>query len=220
MPDAQGDTTLRNIGQTPGYPATGTTPPEGSRTPVDPEQAKHAASTAMEQGKDVIGEAREQLSSLTQQAQQQFQEQGTVQKERAATNLRQLGDQLTAMAEGTPTEPGMATDLVQQAGTRAHELAGWLDRRDPGALLEELRDLGRRKPGTFLLGALAAGVVAGRLTRGVVDEQRATANGSTTQSYGNDYGTSGVGNDYGAAGVGNDYGVSGLGNDPGVGGLR
>ena len=53
-----------------------------------------------------------------------------------------------------------------------HDLAGWLDQRDPGELLDEVRGIARRKPGTFLLGALAAGVVAGRLTRGAVDASR------------------------------------------------
>src|SRR6478752_4262689 len=149
-----------------------------SGTPaVSPEQVKQAAGTAVEQGKDVIGEARGQLGSLASDAQQQVQEQGSVQKERAASGLRRLGDELTAMAGSESAQGGVATDLVQQAGTKAHDLAGWLDQRDPGALLDELRDLGRRKPGLFLLGALTAGVVAGRLTRGVVEEKSSTTSG-------------------------------------------
>jgi hypothetical protein len=69
------------------------------------------------------------------------------------------------------------------------DLAGWLEQREPGELLDEVRALARRKPGTFLLGALAAGVVAGRLTRGAVDATRsdtgdgAAADVSTTPTY-------------------------------------
>ena len=39
--------------------------------------------------------------------------------------------------------------------------------RDPGALLDEVRSFARRKPGTYLAIALGAGVLAGRLTRGL-----------------------------------------------------
>ncbi len=41
-----------------------------------------------------------------------------------------------------------------------------LSHHDASDLLEQGRSFARRKPGTFLLGAVVAGVVAGRLTRG------------------------------------------------------
>lgn len=42
-----------------------------------------------------------------------------------------------------------------------------LQNREPAELLDEVRSFARRKPGLFLLGAAAAGVLAGRLTRGI-----------------------------------------------------
>ena len=42
-----------------------------------------------------------------------------------------------------------------------------LQNREPAELLDEVRSFARRKPGLFLLGAAAAGVLAGRLTSGV-----------------------------------------------------
>ena len=47
------------------------------------------------------------------------------------------------------------------------DFANWLQNREPADLLEEVRRFARRKPGVFLLGAAAAGVLAGRLTNGV-----------------------------------------------------
>ena len=47
------------------------------------------------------------------------------------------------------------------------DFAHKLQTRDPGELLDEVRSFARRKPGLFLLGAAAAGIVAGRLTSGV-----------------------------------------------------
>jgi hypothetical protein len=66
-------------------------------------------------------------------------------------------------------------------------LADWLDGREPGQLLDEARNFARRRPGVFLVGALAAGVVAGRMTRGVVaahtsDDSSGQAGGAAPDS--------------------------------------
>jgi hypothetical protein len=56
-----------------------------------------------------------------------------------------------------------------------------LQNREPAELLEEVRRFARRKPGLFLLGAAAAGVLAGRLTSGVKAAHSDT--GSTGGTY-------------------------------------
>ena len=65
-------------------------------------------------------------------------------------------------------ESGTAVDVASKARDQAHGAADWLDNHEPSQVIDELRTLGRQQPGKFLLGALLAGVVAGRLTRGVV----------------------------------------------------
>ena len=62
-------------------------------------------------------------------------------------------------------QPGVATDLVRQAAERSSAVASWLDGRDPGSLLTEVKSFARQRPGTFLLLAAGAGVLAGRLSR-------------------------------------------------------
>lgn len=136
------------------------------------ESGQKVAGTAAEQGKNVLDESRQQARNLTREVSTQVTEQTAAQKDKAATGLRSLSDELRGMANGQAAPTGMASDLVQQASAKAGDLAEWLDQRDPGTLLEEVRGLARRKPGTFLLGALAAGVVAGRLTRGAVDASK------------------------------------------------
>jgi hypothetical protein len=135
------------------------------------ESGQRVAGTAVEQGKNVLDEGRQQASRLTQEVGQQVNEQTSLQKDKATSGLRSLGDELQGMAASS-TQSGVASDLAQQAGAKAHDLATWLDQRDPGSILDEVRGLARRKPGTFLLGALAAGVVAGRLTRGAVQASK------------------------------------------------
>ena len=44
----------------------------------------------------------------------------------------------------------------------------WLDNHEPSDLLDEVKRFARRRPATFLALAAAAGVVAGRVTRGAV----------------------------------------------------
>ena len=64
-------------------------------------------------------------------------------------------------------EEGLAKDLAQQASQQIGSIAHWLSEREPGDLLSELKDFGRRKPGTFLAVAAGLGLLAGRMTRGV-----------------------------------------------------
>ena len=85
---------------------------------------------------------------------------------------------------GTGGQSGIATDLAQQAATRVHDVAGWLESRNPGEIVDELRGIARRRPGAFLLGAVAAGVVAGRLTRGAVDAARSDDDSTPTAAEG------------------------------------
>ena len=69
---------------------------------------------------------------------------------------------------GEGGQSGLATELARQASERLHDIAGWVESREPGDLLTEAKDFARRKPGTFLIGAAVAGLLAGRVTRSTV----------------------------------------------------
>src|SRR5947209_18180103 len=126
------------------------------------------ASTAADQAKQVVNETQRQASDLLDQGRTQLREQAITQQKRAADGLTTIASQLRGMADGTGDgAPGPARDLIQQASGKLEELGSWLQNREPAQLLDEVRSYARRKPGTFLLGAAIAGVVAGRLTSGV-----------------------------------------------------
>ena len=159
-------------------------PPEGSSGGAK-DQAAQAASTAADEGKHVTavaggeaqkvaGEAKQQGKALLDDAKGQLQEQTKVQHERVVQTLSSLGDDLQQMS--SQSDSGLASDIVQQAAQRVRGISDHLQRREPAELLDDVRDFARRKPGTFLLGALAAGVVAGRFARGA---QKAASSGST-----------------------------------------
>jgi hypothetical protein len=67
------------------------------------------------------------------------------------------------------SQSGPAGEVVRQAADKLTGVADWIGQREPGDLLEEFRGVARRRPGLFLLGAAAAGVLTGRLTRGVAE---------------------------------------------------
>jgi hypothetical protein len=132
------------------------------------EAAGQVAQTAVEHAQEVKDEAVRQARDLAGEARQQLSSQASQQHQALVSNLRSLGSELGSMTQSTQGQSGVATELVGQAKDRIDGLANWLEGREPGQLLDEARTFARRRPGTFLLGALAAGVVAGRLTRGVV----------------------------------------------------
>ncbi|WP_432899863.1 hypothetical protein ACQP1S_25030 [Micromonospora matsumotoense] len=124
------------------------------------------AQTAREQGHEVVGEARRQVRNLYGEARDQLTAQGGEQQRKAAGGLRSLAEEMRAMAQHGG-QGGPVTELAHQAADRVHGVAGWLEEREPGDLLNEVKTYARRNPGTFLVGAALLGVVAGRLAKGL-----------------------------------------------------
>ncbi|TDC39441.1 hypothetical protein [Micromonospora sp. KC213] len=125
--------------------------------------------TARDQGQEVVGEAKRQARDLYGEARQQLTTQAGDQQRRAAGGLRSLAEEMRAMAQNS-SQAGPVTELAHQAAERVHGVAGWLEAREPGDLLHEVKSYARRNPGTFLVGAALLGVVAGRLAKGLTAE--------------------------------------------------
>jgi hypothetical protein len=138
--------------------------------------AGHVASTAKEETRKVAGTAREQARQLADETRIQVNEQARVQTDRAALGLRSIGDELETMARNSG-QSGLATQWAHQGSELVRQGADFLEKREPGQLLGEVRAFARRRPGLFLLGAGVAGLVVGRLTRGAVDARRESDEG-------------------------------------------
>lgn len=152
------------------------------------EEARHVADVAKGEAQSVTADARIQASQLLDDARVQLEEQSSTQLDRLVGLLREFGDDLDRMVRGEPSEGGPARDLVGEVADKARVLRSQLEGRQPAELLDQVRDFARRRPGTFLLGSLAAGVVAGRLTRGVKqahgDDQHTPDSAAATRSAG------------------------------------
>jgi hypothetical protein len=139
---------------------------------------KHVADVAREQASGVAAEAGRQGRDLLQQAQGQMEEQAVRGQRRVAERLLSLSGELRSMA-GNSSQGGVAADFVQQAAARVGDAGQWLDAREPGQVVHEVQSFARRRPAVFLLLAAGAGLVAGRLTRGLTD---ATADNSSADA--------------------------------------
>jgi hypothetical protein len=140
------------------------------------------AHTAKEQGREVVGEATRQARNLYGEARAQLAGQTGEQQRRAASGLRSLADEMRTMAQNSG-QAGPVTELAHQAADRVHGVAGWLEERQPGDVLNEVKDYARRNPGTFLVGAAVLGVLAGRLTRSLSAASDSTGAYGPTDGY-------------------------------------
>jgi hypothetical protein len=141
------------------------------------EGGKHVAQVAAGEASSVAREATDQARSLMDQASAQLSAQAGDQKDTLVAWLRSLADELQSMAGATrssagvvdpqSSHAGVATGLAERGADYAQRTASWLSDRDPSAVLEEVGAFARRRPGTFLVIAAAAGVLVGRLTRGL-----------------------------------------------------
>lgn len=151
--------------------------------------AGETAGTAKEQAKNVAGEAAGQAKQLFGQASGQLRDQAGEQQQRVAKGLRTVGGELGDMADRSDSQ-GIAGEVVRNLSGRAHSVAGWLEGRDPGTLLDDVKHYAARKPGTFIAIAAVSGLFAGRVVKALTAEAKSdhghgtgttgTATGGTT----------------------------------------
>jgi len=151
------------------------------------ESAKAVAQEASTQVKNVAQQAKTQLTGLMGQTKDEVRQQAQAKGEQAAGGLRTLSQQLEALANGRPEEAGQLTSYLDDARQRVMGFASSLEQRGPQGLLEDIARYARRKPGSFLLMAGAAGFFAGRLVR--AGAAASHENGDGAQRYGSSYTT-------------------------------
>ncbi|WP_411719941.1 hypothetical protein [Mycetocola sp.] len=150
------------------------------------EAGSHVAGTAADEAANVKNEVGYQAKNLVGQVRNQVSGQVSTQKERAAGGIRTVSDQLRTMADSSESE-GMASNLVSQAASRAGDVAGWLEAREPADLLEDAKRFARRRPGLFIAIAAAAGIVVGRLAKSLASGNDSSKQDTSYQAGRDDY---------------------------------
>ena len=146
------------------------------------DSAQNVAQTAKSEAANVAAEVKTNAKDLLNQAKSDLTSQAGTQQQKVADGLRSISTELSTMADASD-QPGVASDLVRQAADRSQSVASWLEGRDPGSMLSEVKSFARQRPGTFLLLAAGAGVLAGRLSRSLsagAPETGAAGTGTST----------------------------------------
>ena len=166
-------------------------------------QTKEAAAdvkdTAAEQAQRVAGEAKAQARNVIGDVRDKVGEQARTQTDQLVGSIRQTADHLDEMRGDRPDTP--AAQVVSRVADGGRQLADYLDRNGPDGVLREVQDFARRRPGAFLVTALAAGFVVGRLGKSVakadpgagVDKPAGDSFVSTGGTAGTEYAATGTG---------------------------
>ncbi|HEU4946769.1 MAG TPA: hypothetical protein VFT31_06430 [Kribbella sp.] len=142
--------------------------------------SQQVTGTAKEKAGEVAADVRQQARQLAGETRDQVAQQASQQRDRAVEGLRSVGDELRGMAEHG--QSGWAAQFVRQGADWTDQAADFLKNRGAGDILDDVRRVARRRPGTFLLVAAAAGVAAGRLSRAMA--AGSTDNGSEPDAAG------------------------------------
>ncbi|WP_150307668.1 hypothetical protein [Planctomonas psychrotolerans] len=168
---------------------------------------QHVAGVAKGQASKVVSEAGSQAKNLFSQVKGEVSSQAGTQQKRVTEGLQSVSKELSSMAEKTEGG-GLASDLVSQAASRVGSVADWLDGRDAGSLLDEVKTFARRRPGVFIAVAAGAGLLAGRLTKAITSDSPSDNSPSGGSSYPNTTSYPSTGSGY-AAGLGSTSGAAG-----------
>lgn len=125
-----------------------------------------AAQTVKEQATEVLGEVRDQTSSVAHQIKARVGDEARTQNDRLADGLRQMASELERMASGRPDSP--ARSVVRRIAEGGQQAADYLSKHGPEGVLDEVQEFARRRPGAFLATALVSGFVVGRLGKAVI----------------------------------------------------
>jgi hypothetical protein len=131
------------------------------------EQVRSVADTAVRQTQGVLADIGSDLSTEAQN-----------QKLRLAKGLEGFSTELEEVARSSS---GRVPSLAGEAAARTRSLAQWLELTEGRDMVRSVEDFGRRRPVTFILGCALAGVAAGRLTRGIIDDRSQEADSADSQ---------------------------------------
>jgi vacuolar-type H+-ATPase subunit H len=129
------------------------------------DSAKQVASEAANQTKQVVAQAKDQVHSLAQQTRSELLTQADTKGQQAVTGLRTLSDQISALGDGRPGDAGPLVHYLTEAQTKVSSLASRIEQGGPQGVLDDVTAFARKRPGMFVLGAIGAGFLVGRVVR-------------------------------------------------------
>lgn len=159
---------------------TGTSDPstsDPSTKDVAKEEASNVKGQAVDSGKQVAATAKDEAAGVAQDAKREARQvldsgltevrtQAGAQQQRAAAGVQSLGRELTSMANNSEGN-GVASKLAGDLGRQVEDIGSWLENREPADILQEVQRFARRRPAAFLGICAGAGLLLGRMARGL-----------------------------------------------------
>lgn len=130
------------------------------------DQARSVADTAVRETKDILADMGSDLSA-----------EAHSQKLKLVKSLEEFSTELEDVSRsGSGRVPSLAGD----AATRTRNFSQWLERTESREMVRNVEDFARRRPLMFILGSAGAGVLAGRMTRGMIASGNGNGNSDAT----------------------------------------
>ncbi len=127
--------------------------------------ARDVAQQTGRQTKELARDAMGEMRTVVDRARGEAVDHADTQATKAAGGMRQLSEQLRALAEGRPEQAGRAGQFTRDA---IEPLQRWADSLEQGGITglgEEAARLARRRPGMFLAACAGLGFVSGRAVK-------------------------------------------------------
>lgn len=133
--------------------------------------ARDVTDSAREEARQVTGEATDQIRSLVNSARDEAFGHASTQQEKLAGHSRMVSDDLQRISRGEAPQSDLVNQLLSTVTTRVESFTTALETREPADLLRDARRFAARRPAAFLAAAAGIGLLAGRLTRGLSDNE-------------------------------------------------
>jgi hypothetical protein len=129
------------------------------------EETKSVAGTAADEAKAVVQDATGQARYLADEARSRLRAELDDQSNRLAGTLGDVGRQLRSMSANADDPDSAVTRFAGQAADSVERFASRLEDGGVDRALDDVKRFARNQPTVFLLGALGAGFVVGRLLK-------------------------------------------------------
>lgn len=148
------------------------------------EQASELKDHAGQEIQSLVGTAKEQARDLAGEARTRARKEADSATHRAAGALSSTAQELTSMAQASENPESPVSEVVRQVGQRVDRIANRIEARGYQGVAQDATRWARQNPGAFLLAAVGAGFVVGRIFRSVDTEAMADAvRGNATSDF-------------------------------------
>jgi hypothetical protein len=149
-------------------PAAAADAAKGAASDVASEVTSAAADvkeTAKTEVRSVVSDATERAGQVMQTTRSELRSQVADKTRSVASSLDSVAQQLTSMAEKADDPESPVTQLAKTAADQIRHQSQRLEQGGVEGLIEDARRFARNRPGAFVLGSVAAGLLFGRLAK-------------------------------------------------------